>query len=267
MNQIFGERAALSFYLKFLSIRWTRLNLLYPFITSPGPHPLLYIRKTSSTTLNRMVITALAPTSSLSTNAWVCTHRVRREGQTRILINYLWLSRVHFPVLFRDSHLPWSGMYLVGTYKLLRLILTHKHNTLFLMSMVCPHVPTIHWRCCSVIIETHKFLCIRSHQTSPVPHRHELPHCESEHKSARNSLKEVLRLATALTPETPADNFEKSGSKKFHISVLCMTAKNMDITCTHYNLNCTESLDLWICIFNKLKIYGRLSAPPPTSPF
>lgn len=99
MNQIFGKWAARSFYLKFLPICWTRFNLLYPFITSPGPHPVLYTGKTSSRALNRMVIIALAPTPSLSTNGWACTHS-QKEGETRILTSCLWLSTGH----------PWSSL-------------------------------------------------------------------------------------------------------------------------------------------------------------
>lgn len=132
-------------------------------------------------------------------------------------------------------------------------------TTYYFMKVACPYVCMIHRSCCTIIIKTHKFLCIRTNQRPPVPCKRLQPRVSCYTVNQITSQSEIqskksgwqLRPQTwLLTPEIlearfPAGNFEKFCSKKScYVSVLCMTANNVAITCTHYCLNCIEPPDL-----------------------
>lgn len=136
---------------------------------------------------------------------------------------------------------------------------SHASTTYYFMKGACPYACMIHRSCCSIIIETHKFLRVRTNQRPPVPCKRLQPwvSCytvnqipsQSEIQSKKSGW-QLWPQTRPLTPEIleasfPAGNFEKFCSKKsYYVSVPCMTAKNVDITHTRYCLNRIEPPDL-----------------------
>lgn len=137
---------------------------------------------------------------------------------------------------------------------------SHTSTTYSFMRMACPHVCMIHRSCCSVLIEAHKFLCFRSNQRLPC--KFLARGCSPERAAtlwirSQVSQKFIQRSSVGNCDPRPGSWLSKSQRQGFQqttlrnstvksqiTSVLCMTARNVDITCTHYYLNCIEPPDL-----------------------